>query len=117
MPAGGTRRRREIALDVEKGRTRDVPFEVEVASATGFAELPAAVHELVSHVATVAASSSYFTVVENERLTFAPWNLEVIEPLNRLLWAPAGSCQVQDDLPLLELEWLLARSNLPESFA
>ncbi len=56
------------------------------------------------------------TLVENERLTFDPWNLKVIEPLNCLLCAAAGICQVQDDLPLIELEWLLARRDLPESF-
>jgi hypothetical protein len=46
----------------------------------------------------------YLTFVENERLIFDPWNLTVIEPLNCLLSAVAGICQVQDDLPLLELE-------------
>lgn len=61
------------------------------------------------------ACSSYLTFVENERLTFAPWNLEVIEPLNRLLCAAAGIRQVQDDLPLLVLAWLVARTGLPDS--
>lgn len=45
----------------------------------------------------------YLTFVENERLTFDPWNREVIEPLKRLLCAAAGIRQVQDDLPLLRL--------------
>jgi hypothetical protein len=56
------------------------------------------------------------TFVENERLTSDPWNLKVIEPLNCLFRAVAGICQEQDDLPLLKLERLLARRDLPESF-
>ena len=59
--------------------------------------------------------ASYLTFVENERLFCDPWYLTVIEPLNCLLCAVAGICQVQDDLPLLELEWLLTPSDLPES--
>jgi hypothetical protein len=60
--------------------------------------------------------ASYLTFVENERLICDPWNLTVIEPLNCLLCAVAGICQVQDDLPLLKLEWLLAQSDLPAIF-
>ena len=55
------------------------------------------------------------TFVENVRLTSDPWSLKVIEPVNRLLRAAAGTCQVQDALPLLELEWLRARRDVPES--
>jgi len=41
---------------------------------------------------------SYFTVVENKRLIFDPWNLEVIEPLNRMPCPVAGSRQVRADV-------------------
>ena len=64
---------------------------------------------------SVRSTRDYLTFVENERLICDPWNLTVIEPLNCLLCAVAGICQVQDDLPLLKLEWLLAPSDLPES--
>ena len=44
-PAG---RRREVAVDVEKRRARDVPGEVELASACRVGDVPAAVDELVA---------------------------------------------------------------------
>src|SRR3712207_3744735 len=43
------RRPREVALDVEERRARNVPLEVELVATVGLPELPAAVDELVSH--------------------------------------------------------------------
>src|SRR5438552_1257894 len=48
MPAVPARSGGEIRVDVEKARARDVPSEVELASALGLAQLPAAVDELVA---------------------------------------------------------------------
>jgi hypothetical protein len=38
---------REVLVDVEKRRSRDVAFEIELAATSGVPELPAAVDELV----------------------------------------------------------------------
>src|SRR5439155_22242721 len=51
-------RRREVLLDVEERRSRDVRREVELAAPFGVAELPAAVDELVTHAHTVTAGAS-----------------------------------------------------------
>src|SRR5207247_2173002 len=56
VPSAGTRRRGEVLLDVEEGRTGDVPLEVELAAARRIPQLPPAVDELVPHPATLAAS-------------------------------------------------------------
>jgi len=73
-------------------------------------------HQAAAGSAAALSEPSYLTLVENERLTSDPWKLDVIEPLNCLPCAVAGICQVQDDLPLLALERLFARRDLPESF-
>ena len=41
-------RRREVGVDVQEARTRNVPGEVELATALGPPELPATVDELVA---------------------------------------------------------------------
>jgi len=41
-------RRREIGVDVEEARARDMPSEIQVAPPARVAELPAAVDELVA---------------------------------------------------------------------
>ena len=46
----GSRRRREVAVDVEKARTRNVTAEIELATVVRFPELPAAIDELVLHL-------------------------------------------------------------------
>jgi hypothetical protein len=48
VPSARPRLRREVDIDVEKARTRDVTGEVELAGARGIPELPAAVDELVT---------------------------------------------------------------------
>ena len=44
---------REVLVDVQKGRTGDVPGEVELTPAGGVSKLESAVHELVAHAAIV----------------------------------------------------------------
>jgi hypothetical protein len=44
---------REVLVDVQKGRTGDVPGEVELPPTAGLSELEPAVHELVAHAAIV----------------------------------------------------------------
>jgi hypothetical protein len=51
VAAGAPGRGGEVLVDVEEGGAGDVPGEVELAAAARAAELPAAIHELVSHVA------------------------------------------------------------------
>jgi hypothetical protein len=46
-PAGARGRRGQLALDVEEGSARNMPVEIELPTALGLAELPAAVDELV----------------------------------------------------------------------
>src|SRR5262249_48627977 len=58
MPSARPGRRRQVGLDVEKRRARDVSFEVELAAASGLAELPTAVDELVAPPPTVVAPVS-----------------------------------------------------------
>ena len=48
MPASWPRFGGEVAVDVEKARTRDVALEVELASTRRIAELPPAIDELVA---------------------------------------------------------------------
>jgi hypothetical protein len=48
MSAAGAGRRRQILVDVEEARARNMTAEVELAAAVGFPELPAAVDELVA---------------------------------------------------------------------
>src|SRR5881398_2638241 len=52
VPSAGTRRRREILLDVEEGCAGDVRLEVELAAARRITQLPPAVDELVPHAWT-----------------------------------------------------------------
>ena len=47
-PAG---RRRELRLDVQEGRTRDVPGQVELTAGPRLPELPPAIDKLHPHVA------------------------------------------------------------------
>ena len=48
MPSARAGPRRQIRVDVEEARTRNVSLEVQLAAAVGIAELPAAVDELVA---------------------------------------------------------------------
>ena len=48
MPSAWPGRRGEVIVDVEERRPRDVSLEVQLTPATGRAELPAAVDELVA---------------------------------------------------------------------
>jgi hypothetical protein len=48
MSAAHARRRRQIGVDVEKARARNVAGEVELAAAVRFPELPPTVDELVA---------------------------------------------------------------------
>src|SRR5207253_1886514 len=50
MPPALPRRRRELAVDVEEARTRNVAREIELPPAVGTPELPTAIHELVTHL-------------------------------------------------------------------
>src|SRR5262245_574165 len=47
------RRRRQVFVDVEERRTRDVAIEVELVPAARGPELPAAIDELVAHARSV----------------------------------------------------------------
>ena len=49
MPPTLARRGREICVDIEEARAWDVAGEVQLASAGGVPELPAAVDELITH--------------------------------------------------------------------
>src|SRR5262245_32947635 len=49
MAASRARLRREIGVDVEEARARDMAGEVELTTAAGVSQLPTAVDELVSH--------------------------------------------------------------------
>jgi len=48
MAPVGAGLRREIGVDVEEARARNMPGEIQVAPPAGVAELPAAVDELVA---------------------------------------------------------------------
>jgi hypothetical protein len=53
MPSARPGLGREVAVDVEEARARDVPGEVELAAAPGVPQLPAAVDEPDPHAASV----------------------------------------------------------------
>ena len=48
MPPPQPRRGRQVAVDVQEGRARDVRLEGERAAARGVGDIPAAVDELVA---------------------------------------------------------------------
>jgi hypothetical protein len=48
MPPARPRLRRQIGVDVEEGGAWNVTGQVELAAASGIAELPAAIDELVA---------------------------------------------------------------------
>jgi len=48
MASARARRRREVGVDVEKARARNVSGQVQVAATPGVGELPPAVDELVA---------------------------------------------------------------------
>jgi hypothetical protein len=51
VATGAPGRGGEVLVHVEERGAGNVPGEVELAAAAGVAELPAAIHELVSHAA------------------------------------------------------------------
>jgi hypothetical protein len=56
-PGIGNRQVREIVVDVEKGRARNVSGEIELPPASGIPELPAAVDEADERKAQLPPSS------------------------------------------------------------
>src|SRR5439155_21431864 len=69
MASARPRRCREVAVDVEKRRARNVPGEVELAAPRGIGDVPAAVDELVAHGEPAYFAGAPDRIVAAVRLT------------------------------------------------
>jgi hypothetical protein len=57
VPTANPRRCREVVVHVEERRARDVPLEIELASAAPVTQVPPAIDELVAHRCSVTRTS------------------------------------------------------------
>src|SRR5262249_53826375 len=114
MPVTGPWRRREVLLDVYERSARDVPLEVELASASRRAKLPAAIDELVLHAdspttrRTVVTTSSTGIVVSISAVAARRRSGSTFSTSWRKRRSSSGSCPY-------ELFVLLARASISVS--